>query len=83
MQPAIRNKGGKPVSPESLDARLRQRKAAEKIVTTEKMDRDYEKNRLAQARSEQQPAPGIKGDDSDFSQFGELPSVVHPYKSDD
>ena len=55
MQEALRNKSGKPVSVENLDKRdePRNKLSANPLTKEEAIDRDAERNRLAQAKAEQ------------------------------
>lgn len=55
MQKAIRNTTGRLSTEESIDRKdaARVTRSANPIATEEAMDRDYEKNRVAQDRSEQ------------------------------
>ena len=86
MQKAIRNTSGKPVSVESLDKRdaARQKPSANPVIVVQdgknknlvdKVDRDFERNRLAQAKAEQSqpPANPQKVTEFDILKGGRLP----------
>lgn len=57
MQEPLRNASGKPTTVESLDKRDRARvtRSANPITGHEAIDRDYEKNRVKQAKATKTP----------------------------
>jgi hypothetical protein len=69
MQEPVRNKSGKPVSVENLDKRdaARVTRSANPIAKEEAIDRDYERNRLAQAKAEQSRVSENPQDSTEFN----------------
>ena len=69
MQKALTNKSGKPVSVENLDKRdePRNKLSANPLTKEEAIDRDYQLNRLRQAKAEQGRVSDNPQDTTEFN----------------